>query len=107
MFSVDYSDEIDLLVSGSADMTVKLWSFSTGILIYSQHVYTEWATKVSLPVPINSRIASLKIARYCYCPSYPNQVILHKCAEDCEWGKRGSYILLGQVCFAHLPLCFD
>ena len=46
VFSVDYAEEIDLLVSGSADMTVKLWSFSTGILIYSQHVYTEWVTKV-------------------------------------------------------------
>lgn len=68
VFSIDYCEPIDLLVSGSADMTVKLWSFSSGTLIYSQHVYTEWVTKV----------------------------ILHQCQEDCEWGKRGSYILLGQ-----------
>ncbi|XP_032905324.1 F-box/WD repeat-containing protein 2 isoform X2 [Amblyraja radiata] len=50
VFSVDYSDELDTLVSGSADFTVKVWSLSTGICLNTLTEHTEWVTKVVLQV---------------------------------------------------------
>uniref|UniRef100_A0A3B3ZRC1 F-box domain-containing protein n=1 Tax=Periophthalmus magnuspinnatus TaxID=409849 RepID=A0A3B3ZRC1_9GOBI len=48
VFSVDYNDELDMLVSGSADFSVKIWSLSTGICLNTLTGHTEWVTKVIL-----------------------------------------------------------
>lgn len=47
VFSVDYNDELDLLVSGSADFTVKVWALSAGACLNTLTGHTEWVTKVS------------------------------------------------------------
>uniref|UniRef100_A0A8C5KII9 F-box/WD repeat-containing protein 2 pseudogene n=1 Tax=Jaculus jaculus TaxID=51337 RepID=A0A8C5KII9_JACJA len=46
--SVDYSDELDILVSGSAVFTVKIWALSTGTCLNTLTGHTEWVTKVVL-----------------------------------------------------------
>uniref|UniRef100_A0A3Q2UCZ3 F-box and WD repeat domain containing 2 n=1 Tax=Fundulus heteroclitus TaxID=8078 RepID=A0A3Q2UCZ3_FUNHE len=48
VFSVDYNDELDVLVSGSADFTVKIWSLSAGACLNTLTGHTEWVTKVIL-----------------------------------------------------------
>lgn len=48
MFSVDYNDELDTLVSGSADYTVKVWALSAGACLNTLTGHTEWVTKVSV-----------------------------------------------------------
>uniref|UniRef100_A0A3P8VH90 F-box and WD repeat domain containing 2 n=1 Tax=Cynoglossus semilaevis TaxID=244447 RepID=A0A3P8VH90_CYNSE len=48
VFSVDYSDELDVLVSGSADFTVKVWALSAGACLNTLTGHTEWVTKVIL-----------------------------------------------------------
>lgn len=48
MFSVDYNDELDTLVSGSADFTVKVWALSAGACLNTLTGHTEWVTKVSM-----------------------------------------------------------
>lgn len=47
VFSVDYNDELDLLVSGSADFSVKVWALSAGACLNTLTGHTEWVTKVS------------------------------------------------------------
>lgn len=46
VFSVDYNDELDILVSGSADFTVKVWALSAGTCLNTLTGHTEWVTKV-------------------------------------------------------------
>lgn len=46
VFSVDYSDELDILVSGSADFAVKVWALSAGTCLNTLTGHTEWVTKV-------------------------------------------------------------
>lgn len=46
VFSVDYNDELDVLVSGSADFTVKVWALSAGTCLNTLTGHTEWVTKV-------------------------------------------------------------
>lgn len=46
VFSVDYNDELDTLVSGSADFTVKVWALSAGACLNTLTGHTEWVTKV-------------------------------------------------------------
>lgn len=48
VFSIDYNDELDTLVSGSADFTVKVWSLSAGTCVNTFTGHTEWVTKVRL-----------------------------------------------------------
>uniref|UniRef100_A0A3Q3W9W5 F-box domain-containing protein n=1 Tax=Mola mola TaxID=94237 RepID=A0A3Q3W9W5_MOLML len=48
VFSVDYNDELDLLVSGSADFSVKVWALSVGACLNTLTGHTEWVTKVIL-----------------------------------------------------------
>uniref|UniRef100_A0A3Q3JYB5 F-box domain-containing protein n=1 Tax=Monopterus albus TaxID=43700 RepID=A0A3Q3JYB5_MONAL len=48
VFSVDYNDELDVLVSGSADFTVKIWALSAGACLNTLTGHTEWVTKVIL-----------------------------------------------------------
>lgn len=43
---MDYNDELDLLVSGSADFTVKVWALSAGACLNTLTGHTEWVTKV-------------------------------------------------------------
>lgn len=49
VFSVDYNDELDILVSGSADFTVKVWALSAGTCLNTLTGHTEWVTKVGRP----------------------------------------------------------
>lgn len=49
VFSVDYSDELDILVSGSADFAVKVWALSAGTCLNTLTGHTEWVTKVGRP----------------------------------------------------------
>jgi len=44
---VDYNDELDVLVSGSADFTVKVWALVAGACLNTLTGHTEWVTKVS------------------------------------------------------------
>ena len=46
---MDYNDELDVLVSGSADFTVKIWALSAGACLNTLTGHTEWVTKVSSP----------------------------------------------------------
>ncbi|CAO2597791.1 F-box/WD repeat-containing protein 2 [Lemmus lemmus] len=46
VFSVDYSDELDILVSGSADFAVKVWALSAGTCLNTLTGHTEWVTKI-------------------------------------------------------------
>ena len=48
VFSIDYSDKLDLLVSGSADTTVKLWCLSEGVLLNTLPGHSDWVTQVCL-----------------------------------------------------------
>uniref|UniRef100_A0A3Q2ZFM0 F-box and WD repeat domain containing 2 n=1 Tax=Hippocampus comes TaxID=109280 RepID=A0A3Q2ZFM0_HIPCM len=48
VFSVDYNDEMDVLVSGSADFTVKVWALAAGACLNTLTGHTEWVTKVIL-----------------------------------------------------------
>uniref|UniRef100_A0A3B4GRV8 F-box and WD repeat domain containing 2 n=1 Tax=Pundamilia nyererei TaxID=303518 RepID=A0A3B4GRV8_9CICH len=48
VFSVDYNDELDVLVSGSADFSVKVWALSAGACLNTLTGHTEWVTKVIL-----------------------------------------------------------
>ncbi|XP_061887065.1 F-box/WD repeat-containing protein 2 isoform X5 [Entelurus aequoreus] len=48
VFSVDYNDELDMLVSGSADFTVKVWALAAGACLNTLTGHTEWVTKVIL-----------------------------------------------------------
>lgn len=48
VFSVDYNDELDVLVSGSADFMVKVWALSAGVCLNTLTGHTEWVTKVSV-----------------------------------------------------------
>jgi len=48
VFSIDFSSELNLVVSGSADNTIKLWSLSLGRLICTLHAHTHWVLKVIL-----------------------------------------------------------
>lgn len=70
VFSVDYNDELDTLVSGSADFTVKVWALSAGACLNTLTGHTEWVTKVILlylstlfkhtsNVPLSSSISSM------------------------------------------------
>lgn len=47
VFSLDYDDDLDLLVSGSADFSVKVWSLTAGSCLNTLTGHTEWVTKVS------------------------------------------------------------
>lgn len=65
VFSVDYNDELDLLVSGSADFSVKVWALSAGACLNTLTGHTEWVTKVrrlwgprAAPAPEGRRAAS-------------------------------------------------
>lgn len=55
VFSVDYNDELDLLVSGSADFSVKVWALSAGACLNTLTGHTEWVTKVRRPLGPSSR----------------------------------------------------
>lgn len=46
VFSVDYSDELDILVSGFADFVVKVWVLFVGICLNIFIGYIEWVIKV-------------------------------------------------------------
>lgn len=48
VFSVDYNDELDVLVSGSADFSVKVWALSAGACLNTLTGHTEWVTKVRI-----------------------------------------------------------
>lgn len=47
VFSVDYNDDLDTLVSGSADFSVKVWALSAGACLNTLTGHTEWVTKVN------------------------------------------------------------
>jgi F-box/WD-40 domain protein 2 len=46
VFCVDYSDELDIIVSGSADTTVKVWSMSSGGCHVTRYGHSDWVVKV-------------------------------------------------------------
>ncbi|CAH1261756.1 FBXW7 [Branchiostoma lanceolatum] len=66
VFSVDYSDELQLLASGSADGTVNLWALNTGECYNVFRGHTEWVTRV----------------------------ILRKCQVDSVVHRAGEYVLI-------------
>ena len=47
MFSVDYSDELDTVVSGSADSTIRIWKMSSGQCVQTRYGHSDWVVKVS------------------------------------------------------------
>ncbi|XP_053636721.2 F-box/WD repeat-containing protein 2 [Cherax quadricarinatus] len=48
VFSSDFSEDLDLLVSGGADECIKLWGLSTGLLIKSLPNQDHWILRVIL-----------------------------------------------------------
>lgn len=48
VFSCDFSEELDLLVSGGADECLKLWSLSSGVQVKSLSNQDHWVLKVIL-----------------------------------------------------------
>ncbi|XP_042218688.1 F-box/WD repeat-containing protein 2-like [Homarus americanus] len=48
VFSSDFSEELDLLVSGGADECIKLWCLSTGLVIKSLPNQDHWVLRVIL-----------------------------------------------------------
>ncbi|XP_075924848.1 F-box/WD repeat-containing protein 2 isoform X3 [Petromyzon marinus] len=52
VFSVDYRDELDILVSGSADFAVKIWSLSSAACLNTLTGHSEWVTKGNNPFAI-------------------------------------------------------
>uniref|UniRef100_A0A8C5JUB9 F-box domain-containing protein n=1 Tax=Jaculus jaculus TaxID=51337 RepID=A0A8C5JUB9_JACJA len=48
VFSVDNNDELGILVSGSADFTVKVWALSSGTSLNTLTGHLKWVTKVVL-----------------------------------------------------------
>eukprot|EP00058_Branchiostoma_floridae_P011290 XP_002596778.1 hypothetical protein BRAFLDRAFT_73706 [Branchiostoma floridae] len=66
VFSVDYSDELQLLASGSADGTVNLWGLNTAECYNVFRGHTEWVTRV----------------------------ILSKCQVDSVLHRAGEYVLI-------------
>ncbi len=61
VFSIDYNDELDTLVSGSADLTVKVWSLSSGTCVNTLTGHTEWVTKVRLLTSVHSAMLWLEM----------------------------------------------
>ena len=47
VFCVDYNDKLDMIVSGSADTTVKIWCLSSAECLVTRREHTDWVTKVS------------------------------------------------------------
>lgn len=48
VFSCDFSEELDLLISGGADECLKLWSLSSGLQVKSLSNQDHWVLKVIL-----------------------------------------------------------
>ena len=46
MFTVDYSDEVDTIVSGSADSTLRIWKMSSGQCLQTRYGHSDWVIKV-------------------------------------------------------------
>ena len=46
VFTVDYCDDQDTVVSGSADSTVRIWKMSTGQCLQTRYGHTDWVIKV-------------------------------------------------------------
>ena len=61
VFSVDYNDELDILVSGSADFTVKVWALSAGTCLNTLTGHTEWVTKVGRLTDVDITLAEGKL----------------------------------------------
>ena len=43
---MDFSDELGVIVSGSADTTVKIWDMASGLCHVTRYGHTDWVTKV-------------------------------------------------------------
>lgn len=66
VFSCDFSEDIQLLVSGSADETVKFWCLKTGILLRTLNSRSHWVLRVLLTpfdVPNGKRHSLLTMTR--------------------------------------------
>ena len=44
---VDYNVELDMVVSGSSDQTVKFWQMSTGSCLATKQGHQDWVISVS------------------------------------------------------------
>ncbi len=51
VFCVDYNMDLDLVVSGSSDCTVKIWQMSTGSCLATKLGHQNWLISVSLVDP--------------------------------------------------------
>ena len=64
VFCVDYSIELDLVISGSSDCTVKLWQMSSGLCLATKLGHEHWLTSVS------QECCCLKV------PFHPNHILV-------------------------------
>ncbi|KAK3851848.1 hypothetical protein Pcinc_041528 [Petrolisthes cinctipes] len=48
VFSCDFSEELDVMVSGGADECLKLWSLSSGLVLHSLAFRDHWVLRVKL-----------------------------------------------------------
>jgi WD40 repeat protein len=53
VFCVDYNTELDLVVSGSSDGTIKLWQMSTGSCLATKLGHQNWLISVSPVDPMS------------------------------------------------------
>lgn len=93
---MDYNDELDVLVSGSADFTVKVWALSAGACLNTLTGHTEWVTKVSsvLVFDWSSILKNLMCFEMCILLLSAPQVILQKSEVESMVHSPGDYILL-------------
>lgn len=98
VFSVDYNDELDLLVSGSADFSVKVWALSAGACLNTLTGHTEWVTKVRGPAAGGpGPCPALLDPRSCLCLTVMVlllKVILQRSEVESVLHAPGDYILL-------------
>lgn len=87
---MDYNDELDLLVSGSADFSVKVWSLSAGSCLNTLTGHTEWVTKAS---PAHQNVVLLTLSDFDG-NNVVSQVILQKSEVESVVHSPGDYILL-------------
>ncbi|XP_037073167.1 F-box/WD repeat-containing protein 2-like [Pollicipes pollicipes] len=70
VFCLDYSEELDILVSGSADNTVKIFSLGSGLLLNTLPRHSHWVVRVLLRTgvhrspPTNNKISTASIVQY-------------------------------------------
>ncbi|KAF6041610.1 FBXW2 [Bugula neritina] len=68
VFTVDFNEDVDILVTGGIDYTIKIWMFSEALLLHSLNTYNAgWITKVLIHrADMNSKQFSIVCIDFSY-----------------------------------------